>query len=277
MGRKPAYSHLFPIIALGAIALAAAAAPSFSAYESFSHAGAAAPEDSPVVIELFTSSGCASCPPADELISRIGATATGVIPLAYHVDYWDRASWSDPFSSGQWTARQSVYERALRLNGAYTPQMVINGRWQCVGSDARAVAGEIAAARATPPAGVVTLRAARLSAGAKKLTVEVGARMVHSMGGAPLIVLLAVYENGLVAEIDGGENRGHRLTYDYTVRKIVPAFQLNGAPGPALKNSVEVDLDPSWKLAHVGVAAFIQNEDTLAIYGAAAQYPIAPN
>ncbi|HLK87226.1 MAG TPA: DUF1223 domain-containing protein [Candidatus Binataceae bacterium] len=276
MRRKPAFSHLLPIFALGAIALAAAAVPSFSAYQSFPHT-AAAPEDSPVVLELFTSAGCSSCPPADELISRIGATATGVIALAYHVDYWDGASWSDPFSSGQWTARQSVYERALRLNGAFTPQMVINGRWQCVGSDARAVAGAIAAARATPPAGAVTVRIIKPAAGAKTLTVEVGARMVHRVGDAPLIVLLAVYENGLVADIDGGENRGHRLTYDYTVRKVVPAFQLNGVPGPALENAVEVELDSSWKLAHVGVAAFIQDEDTLAIYGAAARYPIAPN
>ncbi len=249
MRRTPAFSHLFPIFALGAIALAAAAVPSFSAYQGFPHT-AAAPEDSPVVLELFTSAGCASCPPADELISRIGATATGVIPLAYHVDYWDRASWSDPFSSGQWTARQSVYERALRLNGAYTPQMVINGRWQCVGSDARAVAGAIGAARATPPAGAVTVRAIRPAAGAKTLTVEVGARMVRSVGDAPLIVLLAVYENGLVADIDGGENRGQRLTYDYTVRKIVPAFQLNGAPGPTLENAVELELDPSGPGGH---------------------------
>jgi len=277
MRKNPAFSHLILVGLLVTIALAAATGPSFSAFQSFAPSSAAAPEDSPVVIELFTSAGCVSCPPADELISRIGATATGVIPLAYHVDYWDGLSWSDPFSSGQWTARQSVYQRALRLSGAYTPQMVINGRWQCVGSDARTVQGAIAAARATPPAGVVTVRAIQPPASSKGLTVDIGARIVHSVGGAPLIVLLAVYENGLVAKIDGGENRGHRLTYDYTVRKIVPAFELNGASGPTLENAIKVELDPSWNLTHLGVAAFIQDEETLAIYGAAAQYPIAPN
>jgi hypothetical protein len=67
-------------------------------------------------------------PPADELLSRIGSTATGVIPLAFHVDYWDRLGWSDPFSSSQWTARQVVYIRAMELGGPYTPQIVIGGK-----------------------------------------------------------------------------------------------------------------------------------------------------
>jgi hypothetical protein len=237
----------------------------------------AAPEDSPVVLELFTSEGCSSCPPADELLSKIGATSTGVIPLAYHVDYWDSSEWSDPFSSGQWTARQSVYVRAMKLSGAYTPQIVINGRWQCVGSDPGGIKRAIAIARTTPPPGLVTLRATPPRAGSHKLNVSVSAHIVRTAGDKPLIVLLVIYENGLVAKIGAGENSGHQIRYDYTVRKIVPVFELSAAAGSALENEFSLDLDPSWKLDHLGAAAFIQDENSLAIDGAVTQYPIVKN
>jgi hypothetical protein len=237
----------------------------------------AAPEDSPVVLELFTSEGCSSCPPADELLSKIGSSSTGVIPLAYHVDYWDSSAWSDPFSSGQWTARQSVYVRAMKLSGAYTPQIVINGRWQCVGSDPGGIARAIAIARTTPPPGVVTLHATPPPAGSRKLSVSVSAHIVRTAGDKPLIVLLVIYENGLVAKIGAGENSGHQVRYDYTVRKIVPVFELSAAAGSALENEFSVDLDPSWKLDHLGAAAFVQDENSLAIDGAVTQYPITKN
>jgi hypothetical protein len=235
------------------------------------------PEDSPVVLELFTSEGCSSCPPADELLSKIGASSTGVIPLAYHVDYWDGLGWSDPLSSGQWTARQTVYVRAMKLSGPYTPQIVINGRRQCVGSDPGGIARAIAAARTTPAPGLVTLRMTTPAAGAHKLNVSVRARVVRTAGDKPLIVLLAIYENGLLAKIEAGENNGHQVTYDYTVRKIVPVFELGATQGSSLQNEISVELDPSWKLEHLGVAAFIQDESSLAIDGAAAQYPIVKN
>jgi hypothetical protein len=262
---------------VGAVALGCAIGTRLFGHRAAFSQSASAPEDTPVVLELFTSEGCSSCPPADELLSRIGSSATGVIPLAYHVDYWDRLGWSDPFSSSQWTARQVVYTRAMELSGPYTPQSVIGGKWQCVGSDPRAVASAIAAARATPPAGLVTIRTSPPAAGSHKLNVRISARMLRSAGDNALIVLLAIYENGLVAKIDAGENRGRKLSYDYTVRKIVPAFELSGAPGRALENEISVDLDPSWKLEHLGVAAFIQDENSLAIDGAAAQYPITKN
>jgi hypothetical protein len=265
------------IALVGAVALGCAIGTRLFGHRTAFSQSAGVPEDTPVVLELFTSEGCSSCPPADELLSHIGSSAAGVIPLAYHVDYWDRLGWSDPFSSSQWTARQVVYIRAMELGGPYTPQIVIGGKWQCVGSDPRAVANAIAAARARPPAGLVTLRTSPPAAGSHKLNVRTGARMLRSTGDRALIVVLAIYENGLMAKIDAGENRGRKLSYDYTVRKIVPVFELNAAPGRALENEISVDLDPSWKLEHLGVAAFIQDENSLAIDGAAAQYPIAKN
>jgi hypothetical protein len=272
--RKSAPVHLRLIAVIGALVLALGAGNLFAGERTGFWQPRAASEDTPVVLELFTSEGCSSCPPADELLSRIGALTPGVIPLAYHVDYWDSLGWSDPFSSSQWTMRQVEYVRAMQLSGSYTPQIVINGRWQCVGSDPNLLTRAIATARATPPPGVVTVRAMPPAAGSHKLNVSVSAHIVRTAGDKSLIVVVAIYENGLMAKIDGGENSGHRIRYDYTVRKIIPAFELRPAAGSALENELSVDLDPSWKLDHLGVAAFIQDETSLAIDGGAAQYPI---
>ncbi len=272
--RKSAPVHLRLIAVIGALALALGAGNLFAGERTGFWQPRAASEDTPVVLELFTSEGCSSCPPADELLSRIGALTPGVIPLAYHVDYWDSLGWSDPFSSSQWTMRQVEYVRAMQLSGSYTPQIVINGRWQCVGSDPNLLTRAIATARATPPPGVVTVRAMPPAAGSHKLNVSVSAHIMRTAGDKSLIVVVAIYENGLMAKIDGGENSGHRIRYDYTVRKIIPAFELRPAAGSALENELSVDLDPSWKLDHLGVAAFIQDETSLAIDGGAAQYPI---
>ncbi len=273
MRRKSAPVHLIAMI--GAITFALGAGTLFAGERAAFSQRSASSEDTPVVLELFTSEGCSSCPPADELLSRLGALTTGVIPLAYHVDYWDSLGWSDPFSSSQWTMRQVEYVRAMQLSGSYTPQIVINGRWQCVGSDPNRIARAIATARATPPPGVVTVRATPPAAGSHKLNVSVSAHIIRTAGDKSLIVVVAIYENGLMAKIDGGENRGHRVRYDYTVRKIIPAFELRPTAGSALENELSVDLDPSWKLDHLGVAAFIQDETSLAIDGGVAQYPIA--
>ena len=119
---------------------------------AFSQTDGAA-DGAPVVLELFTSEGCSSCPPADALISELGSSMKSVIPLAYHVDYWNHLGWSDPFSSRQWSERQSDYARAMNLDGEYTPQMVISGGWQCAGSDAGSIERAVAAARSDLAAG----------------------------------------------------------------------------------------------------------------------------
>src|SRR5262249_1393689 len=100
--------------------------------------------DQPVVVELFTSQGCNSCPPADALLGKL-ARRKDVLPLAFHVDYWDYIGWKDPFASKEGTERQYNYGRALGLNMVYTPQMVIDGSQDAVGSDEGAVMRGIAA------------------------------------------------------------------------------------------------------------------------------------
>ena len=117
-----------------------------------------------MVIELFTSQGCSSCPPADRLLSRLAeepAYRGKVVPLAFHVDYWNYIGWTDPFSSPRWSERQRDYGRSLGLGTVYTPQLVIDGRSECVGSQEGDVRREIARALAAPPAGRVELSVSR--------------------------------------------------------------------------------------------------------------------
>jgi len=243
---------------------------------AFSETNGAA-DGAPVVLELFTSEGCSSCPPADALISELGASSKSVIPLAYHVDYWNHLGWADPFSSRQWSERQSDYARAMNLDGEYTPQMVIGGGWQCGGSDAGSIERAVVAARSALPLGRTSIQTSLADHGSRKLQVKITVQMLNTAGTGPHVVMLALYESGLASKIGAGENGGREITYDYTVRKLLPAFELDGAKGASGSKQLNIELDDSWSLAHLGVAAFIQDQTSLRIEGASSKYPIATN
>jgi hypothetical protein len=261
---------------VGIVTVAAIGLGFFRKAVAFSETNGAS-DGAPVVLELFTSEGCSSCPPADALISELGASTKSVIPLAYHVDYWNHLGWADPFSSRQWSERQSDYARAMNLDGEYTPQMVIGGGWQCGGSDAGSIERAVAAARSASPLGRTTIQASLAGAGSRKLQVKVSAQMLSNAGAGPHTVMLALYENGLVSKIGAGENGGREITYDYTVRRLLPAFELDGAKGASASKELNIELDDSWSLDHLGVAAFIQDPTSLRIEGASSEYPIAKN
>lgn len=232
-------------------------------------------DDTPVVLELFTSQGCSSCPPADALLSEIGSSSRSVIALAYHVDYWNHLGWSDPFSSPEFSERQSAYALALGLRGDYTPQAVIGGASECVGSDRRSIGRAIDAARSPASLGRVDLHASLSGESPPRLRIRLGAQSWKGSGARDREVMVAIFENGLVTKIGGGENGGHQITYDYTVRKLMPAFKLDSAHDGSEQKQLTVDLDPSWSIDHLGVAAFIQDTESLQIFAGASQYPIA--
>jgi hypothetical protein len=166
---------------------------------------AAAPERTPVLVELFTSEGCSSCPPADATLAQLDSRA---IVLSEHVDYWDRLGWRDRFSSEAFTQRQEVYDKGFGLEGPYTPQMVVDGSVQFNGSDGRRAAEAIEKSGGEPKAGINLTR----TASGVKIAVE-----GSSHDGD---VYLALADNAASTDVRNGENKGRTLRHVAVVRSL---------------------------------------------------------
>lgn len=221
----------------------------------------------PIVIELFTSQGCSSCPPADRLLGEVGRDsklAGQVMALSYHVDYWNRIGWEDPFSSPAWTERQHAYGRALRISNVYTPQAIVNGVDQFVGSDIGEMNRAIAAAK--PPLADVTVSMDRDGA---RLRVTVGAKMFADADAAEYFVYVALAEREITTKVLRGENSGRTLVNDHVVRELDRSLRLVGRKGNEGRADVTFDLDPSWQADRLEVVAFVQDPKTMRIVGAA--------
>jgi len=242
-----------------------------------SHGGSGsppAPADRMAVVELFTSQGCSSCPPADRLLSKLSQDSRyqgKVIPLSFHVDYWNSIGWQDPFSSARWSERQKAYAgRVFHSNRIYTPQVVVNGHAECVGNSEGEVLGRIADALAAEPAGRVSLTVEPPTPDGH-LKVKVGAKLARAAGAGDLDLWVAVYESGLSTEVKAGENASRILRNDRVVRRLEKAFTLPGAAGSEKSGELVLGIDKRWKPGALGVAAFLQDPATLAIQGAAAR------
>ena len=181
--------------------------------------GATAGADSAgfALLELFTSEGCSSCPPADALLAGLASEARRsgrrVYALSFHVDYWDRLGWKDRFSSAAFTRRQGDYARRFRLASLYTPQLVVNGAQEIVGSDAPRVEAALRAALASPARVPVAVAAT-----ASGLDVSVRCRVGKAPAGALLEV--AWVDATASSAPDAGENRGRALRHANVVRDL---------------------------------------------------------
>ncbi len=179
----------------------------------------------PVIVELFTSEGCSSCPPADALLSQLEKTQSvqgaEVIALGEHVDYWNHGGWADRFSSRQFSARQSDYATGFRKDTVYTPQMIVDGRTEFVGSDDDAARTAIAQAARQPKAQVLVTQAG------DTLSVRVD-HLPASAKNDPAEVMLAITEDGLSSSVGGGENAGRRLAHSAVVRQLTPLGTASG-------------------------------------------------
>ncbi len=202
----------------------------------------------PVVLELFTSQGCSSCPPADALLGEL-CRQPGVIALAWHVDYWNNLGWRDPYATRLATDRQRAYAAQLR-DEVYTPALVVNGRAIVIGSDRTAVADAMGRARA----GSVPLALRR---GADRLVADIGDT------ADPLTLLLAVYDPEAATSVGAGENNGRRLR-EYRIVRQVHAETLPAGPARTL------DLPPV--AAGQGAALLLQSADLRVV--AAADVPL---
>jgi len=197
---------------------------------------------SPVVVELFTSQGCSSCPPAEELLGRIARDASlrgRVIPLAFHVDYWDHLGWRDPFSSPQWSQRQTDYVRVMGLGGAYTPQAVVGGRREFVGSNEKQLFSAIE-------------EASKRKAAA---SLSIAGDVVRVDAPRELELIALSVEPVQTTKVASGENGGRTLANYAIVRKLTTIGAVTGRVERALPQGTNVVLLQDTKTMEIVAAA----------------------
>lgn len=193
----------------------------------------------PIIVELFTSQGCSSCPPADRLLASL-ARDPAIATLSFHVDYWNDLGWADPYSQPAWTDRQHAYARALGDTRVYTPELVIDGAIGMVGSQTTAVRDAITKA----------VKPARLDASA---TWSASALEVTARAPSDGDVWVAVWETERTVKVTRGENAGATLSNSHVVRRL----ERIAAAGRAATATIK--LDPSWR--EIGAVAFAQRPD----------------
>ncbi|PJJ48107.1 DUF1223 domain-containing protein [Hymenobacter chitinivorans] len=249
------------------LVLAAALLPAALLSGSRFRPAPAAPARVPVVVELFTSEGCSSCPAADATLRQLEAAQSvpgvEVIALGQHVDYWNRLGWQDPFSSPQFTQRQRQYAAHFNTN-SYTPQAVVNGRYEFVGSRQQQLATTVAEAAKAPRA---TVQLTRAGTG---LQVSVGSLPA---GTAPASVLLAITETGLSTQVGRGENAGSLLRHAPVVRELRSLGPVR--PDGTFRATPALPLNPQWQPAHLRAVVLVQENDSRRIIGAAS-LPLQP-
>ena len=204
-----------------------------------------------VVVELFTSEGCSSCPPADELLGHLRQDLAGkniqVIPLGFHVDYWNSLGWKDRFSSADFSRRQEQYARSLGVDGPYTPQMVVDGTLEFVGNSAGQAQRAISQAASQPETVEVKISVA----GADQLIVQVKAP--DSATGAN--VLLAITEDNLTTKVGSGENGGRTLHHAAVVRELRRITQIHDG---GFEGNVPITVEKEWKRDDLRAVVFVQ-------------------
>jgi hypothetical protein len=225
---------------------------------------AAATSSNLVLVELFTSEGCSSCPRADDLLAELAAEAeragTPIACVSYHVDYWDRLGWKDPFGDAAFTARQRRYAVALGEEGLYTPQLVVDGRLAMVGSDRARVREALTQALARP--GRAEVRASVAPAGDGTLGVELA---LSSAPSTRLVVNAALVERERRSRPTRGENAGHALRHAWVARAAAERALGPGGPGTSsLRLTIPGDLDRT----RAAVVVWVADATDLAILGA---------
>jgi len=228
--------------------------------------GVKAASPTPVVVELFTSEGCSDCPAADTLLEKLIATqpvaGAEIIALGQHVDYWDRLGWKDRFSSAALTNRQQVYQRRFATESIYTPQMVVDGRAEFVGSDA-AAARKAIERTLTAAHGRVTIELSGVAAKAdqaRPLHVAVAVSDLPSPArGDRADIILVVTERGLSTDVKRGENHGKVLTHAPVVRYLATIGQV-AVDGATAAAAADIPLAADWQRDRLAVVAFVQEQ-----------------
>jgi hypothetical protein len=243
-------SRIFVVCTLTAASLATLAATSYAGCDARSGPKTAA------LIELYTSEGCSSCPPADEQLRRLRQMldpAAEVVPLALHVGYWDYIGWKDPYAQTTFGERQTWLVRANQRNTVYTPQFFLNGTelrsWQS------ALRNKVQHLNALPAAATIRVRARIAPNSLLALNAEATARAEAE----PSALYVALAESGLVSNVTRGENAGATLPHDHVVREWIGPVHLTGGTAQVRR---DIPLPAAWSRERLEVVAFVQDERT---------------
>jgi hypothetical protein len=213
------------------------------------------------LIELYTSEGCSSCPPADSWLRALVPqlfSADEVVPLAFHVDYWDRLEWRDRFASPLYTSRQSAYSKVSGSSFMFTPQVIIGGRNYSAWSDnSRVQQGVREALKALPDADIA-LRLQAVAAG--KIGFEISTKLRQGINPRDVHIYAALFQNGLVSDVGRGENSGSRLQHDYVVRELIQSKTIDQSGKLAFRGTFTLPDDA--RPVAMGVAVFAQDTKT---------------
>ena len=226
----------------------------------------------PVLVELFTSEGCSSCPPADTLLANLDAqqpiAGAEVIALEEHVTYWDQLGWVDPFSGLQWTERQQDYAATRHDGGVYTPQMVVNGQAEFVGSREREAHEAIQKAAAQPHAEITISNEAAKKPNESQFKIAV-AKLPDPNNAGQAEIYLAITETDLHSAVKAGENSGVDVHHSAVVRTFKKIGSADPAKEPAFSGEPSIKFDKNWKRENLRAVVFVQEKRSRRILGAA--------
>jgi len=227
--------------------------------------GLHAAQVTPVIVELFTSEGCSDCPPADTLLDKLiemqPVTGAQIIGLGEHVTYWDQLGWKDRFSAPALTSRQEGYQSRFRTESIYTPQMVVDGRLEFVGSNANAARKAIEQTLAAPHGSA----AIDVDGGHVSVTMTNLPKVAH---GDHADIVIMVTESGLSSDVKGGENHGKILKHAPVVRYLATIGRI-GADETSGSARADLAIDGSWQRDHLAIVAFAQENKGRAILASA--------
>ncbi len=229
-------------------------------------------ERTPVLVELFTSEGCSTCPPADILLGKLASlqpiAGAEIIALEEHVDYWNHDGWVDSYSSPDWTVRQQEYAAHFKTKSPYTPQMIVDGLSQFVGTNAREAQVAIQEALQHPKAQITINAESTTKSDASRIEVHVG-----NLSGAsiqePADVWVAVTESNLETAVKAGENAGKNVQHAAVVRSLHKIGAVQAKDSSPFVATQQIKFKSNWKTENLRIVVFVQERKSLRVLGVA--------
>jgi hypothetical protein len=262
--------NAFPLLALGTFLLVAPKANPPA--EAVAQASEVQVDRTPVVVELFTSEGCSTCPPADALLSKLETDqpigGVEIIGLEEHVDYWNHDGWVDSYSSPDWTLRQQEYVARFKSKGPSTPQMIVNGQRQFVGNSEQDAQEAIREAAHRAKTQISITAETPTKSDAERFEVRVG-NIAGIADQEPADVWMALTEGGLETAVKAGENAGRNLRHAAILRSLHKIGAVPARNSSAFVVNQQVKFKSNWKRENLRIVVFVQERRSLRILGAA--------